>query len=301
MDWKLVSAFATGAVLASGIVYFFVKPMDLPGPEASRPDVPKQVVTPPKPAPAPPPSRREIAAVPSVPVTEPPAPAPVKNAPARVHLPIREKPSPMPPPVRHPRQEPVIARNLPPASPAPVEPAPTPASPTPAPPTAPPASSAPPPAEKVPVQNVSLPPPAEVRVPPTVTISAGTVLPVRIGETLSSARNQAGEVFLATLTQPLVLNGWVIAERGARVEGRIVDATQGGRLRGTPHLEVSIVRVTLSDGQTIRIRTEPYVRDGNSAAGIFGDLVGHKPAEIPVETRVAFHVLDSVTITERVN
>jgi hypothetical protein len=238
--------------------------------------------------------RREIAAVAPPPVIE--SPAPVTKAPARVHLPIREKPSPMPPPVRRPKQELVIARNLPPPSPAPVEPAPTPAPPTP-----PTAAAAPPPAEKVPVQNVSLPPPAEVRVPPTVTISAGTVLPVRIGETLSSARNQAGEVFLATLTQPLVLNGWVIAERGARVEGRIVDATQGGRLRGTPHLEVSIVRVTLSDGQTIRIRTEPYVRDGNSAAGIFGDLVGHKPAEIPVETRVAFHVLDSVTITERVN
>src|ERR1700677_2559920 len=145
MDWKLVSAFATGAVLASGIVYFFVKPMDLPKmnlprPEAARPDVPKQVVAPPKPAPAPPPSRREIAAVPRVSVTE--TPAPVKNAAARVHLPIREKPSPMPPPVRRPRQEPVIARNLPPPSPAPVEPAPTPA-----PATLPPAPVVPPPAE----------------------------------------------------------------------------------------------------------------------------------------------------------
>jgi hypothetical protein len=139
-----------------------------------------------------------------------------------------------------------------------------------------------------------------------VTIVAGTVLPVRIGETLSSARSQPGDSFLATLTQPLVLNGWVIAERGARVEGRIVDATEGGRLRGVPHLEVSIVRVTLSDGQNIRIRTEPYGRDGDSTASIIralsgGALAGRKPAEIPVETRLTFHVLDSLKITERIN
>jgi hypothetical protein len=218
-------------------------------------------------------------------------------APARVHVPVREKPSPLSPPVRRPKQEVVIARNLPPATPAPVEPAPTPAIP-PA-----PAPGAPPqPVEKVPVQNVSLPHPSpEVRVPHTVTLTAGTVLPVRIGETLSSARNQPGEIFLATLTQPLVIDGWVIAERGARVEGRIVDATPGGRLRGAPHLEVSIVRVALSDGQNIRIRTEPYVRDGGSSNGIIGAFSGRKSAEIPVETRFAFHVLDSLTITERVN
>ncbi len=134
-----------------------------------------------------------------------------------------------------------------------------------------------------------------------MTLAAGTTLAVRIGETLSSARNQVGDTFLATLTQPLVINVWVIAERGARVEGRIVDATQGGRLRGVPHLEVSVVRVTLSDGQTIRVRTEPYVRDGDSPGGIIGALAGRKPAEIPVETRLTFHVLDALTITERVN
>ncbi len=288
MDWKLVSAFATGAVLASGIVYFFVKPDPV-----VRQDVPRQVVAPPARRVTPPSRVPQIAAVPPIPAIEKPAPV------ARVHLPIREKPSPMPPPVRRPKQEPVIARNLPPPSPAPalVESAPTAVSPT-----LSPAPAVRPPAENVPVQNVSLPPPpVEARVPPTVTMAAGTVVPVRIGETLSSARNQVGESFLATLTQPLVLSGWVIAERGARVEGRIVDATQGGRLRAVPHLEISIIRVTLSDGQNIRIRTEPYGRDGSSTAGIFGNLVGHKPAEIPVETRLTFHVLDSLTITERVN
>ena len=37
MQWKLVSAFATGAVLASGIVYFAVKPQEVAKLEAPKP------------------------------------------------------------------------------------------------------------------------------------------------------------------------------------------------------------------------------------------------------------------------
>jgi hypothetical protein len=194
------------------------------------------------------------------------------------------------------------------------------------------------------VQNVSLPapnPPPAVngRVPNVVTLAAGTTLAVRIGETLSSARNQVGDTFLATLTQPLVLDGFVIAERGARVEGRVVDTTPAGRVKGVSHLGISIVRLATSDGQNIRIRTEPYVKDGPASTGtdaakigagaaigaIIGALAGGgkgagigagaggaagtgdvlltrgKPAEIPVETRVSFKVQDSVTITERLD
>lgn len=165
------------------------------------------------------------------------------------------------------------------------------------------------------------------------------MLSVRIGESLSSARNQPGDSFLATLTGPLVIDGWVIAERGARVEGRVVDTTQAGRVKGVSHLSISLVRLATSDGQNVRIRTEPYVKDGPTSTGtdaakigagaaigaIIGAIAGGgkgagigagaggaagagdvlltrgKPAEIPVETRVSFRVQDSVTITERLN
>jgi hypothetical protein len=172
-----------------------------------------------------------------------------------------------------------------------------------------------------------------------VTLAAGTLLPVRIGETLSSTRNQAGDTFLATLTQPLVIDGWIIAERGARVEGRVVDTTPAGRVNGVSHLGISIVRLATADGQNIRIRTEPFVKDGPTSTGtdaakigggaaigaIIGALAGGgkgaaigagaggavgagdvlltrgKPVEIPVETRVSFKVQDSVLITERLD
>jgi hypothetical protein len=172
-----------------------------------------------------------------------------------------------------------------------------------------------------------------------VTLAAGTMLAVRVGETISSARNQPGDTFLATLTQQLVIDGFIIAERGARIEGRVLEATQAGRGRGSSHLAISIVRLATSDGQNIRIRTEPYAKDGSSQAAtdaakigggaaigaVIGAIAGGgkgagigagaggavgagdvmlthgKPVEIPVETRISFRVQDPVTITERLD
>jgi len=342
LNWKLASAFATGALLASGIVYVAVKPPDdlRKKDEVRTDDVRKDEVRK-----AAPPKPEGSSAAETNPIAPPPAEAPalapmphaVAHLPEPIHrAPVREKPSPMPPPVRH-QQEALIAINTPSTNtpaPPPVAEAP------PSPPQAPVAAASPAPPENVPVQNVSLPAPAaETRAPHTVTLAVGTMLPVRIGEALSSARNQPGDTFLATLTQPLVIDGWVIAERGARVEGRVIDATPAGRVKGVSHLGISIVRLATADGQSIRIRTEQYVKDGPTSTGtdaakigggaalgaIIGAIVGGgkgagigagaggaagagdvlltrgKPAEIPVETRVSFKVQDSVTITERLD
>jgi hypothetical protein len=320
VNWKLATAFATGAVLASGIVYFAVRPVSV-GSE----DSPKLVVTPaiaPKPV-APPFVPAPVAEIAS-------APAPPARPPDRIsRVPIREKPSPMPPPVRHQREI-IIARNDPPTPPPP---APAPVESKPAPPPVIVAAPAPP--QNVPVQNVSLPAPApnvETRVPHTVTLATGTLLSARMGETLSSAHNQPGDTFLATLTQPLVIDGFIIAERGARLEGRVVEA-------GASHLGISVVRLATADGQNIRIRTEPFVKQAGSSTGtdaakigagaaigaVIGAVAGGgkgaaigagaggvvgagdvlltrgQAAEIKVETRVSFRVQDSILITERLD
>jgi hypothetical protein len=315
VNWKLSSAFAAGAVLASGIVYFAVRPVSIGGVDSPRPAEAPAIA----PKPVVPPPVSEIAST----------PAPPPRVPERIsRVPIREKPSPMPPPVRH-QKEIVIARNDPPAPPLPpveTKPDPPPAivaapAPTPAPP------------QNVPVQNVSLPAPnVETRAPHTVTLATGTLLAVRVGETLSSAHNQPGDTFLATLTQPLVIDGFIIAERGARLEGRVVEA-------GASHLGISVVRLATADGQNIRIRTEPFVKQAGSSAGtdaakigggaaigaIIGAIAGGgkgaaigagaggavgaggvlltrgQSAEIKVETRVSFRVQDSITITERLD
>lgn len=247
MKWKLVSAFATGALLASGIVYFAVRPTPSGEEKAEepKPEVPQRVASVEKAEPLPTPA----APVPKV-TAKPPA------LPAHSHVPVLEKRSPFRPLIRHDEPLPIAKYEPPPTPPAEL-----------------------PPPQRVPAQNVSLPAPKKERDAPSVTLAAGTLLPVRIGQSISSARNQPGDTFVATLAQPLVVDGWVIAERGARAEGRVVD-------KGVGYLRISIVRLATSDGQNIRIQTEPFAK--------------YFP-EVPADTRMNFKVQDSLTITERVN
>ena len=71
-----------------------------------------------------------------------------------------------------------------------------------------------------------------------------------------------------------MIDGLIIAERGARVEGRVVDAAQAGRGPASSHLAISIVRLATADGQNIRIRTEPYTKDGSSQTATDAAKIG---------------------------
>jgi hypothetical protein len=177
------------------------------------------------------------------------------------------------------------------------------------------------------------------REPKTVTIPAGTLVTVRVDDILRSDRNKTGDSFRATLDQPLVIDGAVIAERGAKVEGRVAEVDDAGRVRGVARMALELVRLTTSDGQRVRLQTESFSKQGEretkkdaakigAAAGIgaaigaiagggrgaaigaaTGGAVGTGgvlmtrggAAEVPAETRISFRLKDPITITEKIN
>ena len=342
MNGKIIAAFIAGALIASGIVYVAVRPQPQTRTIA---DVHHASETmPPAPAPA------IEKAPPPTPEPKPEAKAPPEPKPAPQHehghlsrTPIREKPSPMPP--VHRENPPIVARNEPqvetPPSTQPPEPAPQPpppiAEPAPAPPT-PPAPEPAPPVATPPVVAKTAPEP-EVRVPHTVVLKAGTPLIVRVGENVSAARNQVGDTFFATLEQQLVIDGFVISERGSRVIGKVAEAVPAGRGGGESHLRVELVRLSTSDGQRVTIHSDQYAKDGSGSAGsdlakigagaaigaAIGAIAGGgkgaaigagagaaagtgavilsngRSVEIPVETRLTFRVKDSITLTEKLD
>lgn len=183
------------------------------------------------------------------------------------------------------------------------------------------------------VESAPLPP----RQRETVTLASGTLLQVRLNERLSSDRNVVGDAFAATLDQPLVVDGYVIAERGARVLGRIVDVTPAGRVKGVAEMAVELASLTTADGQEINLRTASFVRKGDTshkndavkvgvgsaigaaigaiAGGGKGAAIGAgsgaaagtaavlatrgKAAVLEPETRISFRLESPVTITER--
>jgi hypothetical protein len=171
-----------------------------------------------------------------------------------------------------------------------------------------------------------------------VTLNAGTLIPVRLVDGLTTERNMPGDPFSATLDKELVVDGFVIAERGARVEGRVVSSDRGGRVSGVAALSVEITRLHLSDGQTLALSTdsferhaEPTHRDdavkvgaGAALGAVIGAIAGGgkgaaigagagtaagagtvmatrgRAAALPSETRISFRLRAPVTVTERV-
>jgi hypothetical protein len=277
-------------------------------------------------------------ATPAAPVT--PAAA---QAPEALPSPIPEEKPPAKEPARKARTwhraEPkvvaqrVVAQNLPPVTPAP-EPAPQ-AEPTPR--TQP---AAPEPAQAVQVPELPAPAPPPLAPPPAprqVTLTSGTLIPARTVEGLSSDRNQAGDGFTATLDAPLVVDGLVIAERGAHLEGKVVQSDKAGRVKGVSDLAIELTQITTSDGQRVPIETESVIKHGQTSKGadaakvgggaalgaIIGAIAGGgkgaaigtavggaagagtvaatrgKAVAIAAETRISFVLKNTVTITER--
>ncbi|MBN9660902.1 MAG: hypothetical protein J0H49_22100 [Acidobacteria bacterium] len=312
MFQKLIVAFGLGVLLTGGVVYIAMKN------RAPEP-VPVSVATP---APAPTPAVAEPA--------PPPAPEPAPPQPE----PVRPKPTAKPVKT-HTRTAPVaVAKNDPPAV---VHEQPRPA------PVAPPVVTNP---EPAPVEKpVAAPPivrpepkPAP-RQPHSVTIPAGTMITVRLREELSTKHSQDGQNFTATLDQPLVVDGFVIAERGSSQRGRIVELDRAGRVKGRAALAVELTELNTADGQKIALKTDSFRKEAESgmkgdmaktgvAAGIgaaIGAIAGGgkgaaigagiggaagaggvlatrgKDASLPSETRLTFRLKEPLTLTEKLD
>lgn len=109
--------------------------------------------------------------------------------------------------------------------------------------------------------------------PDTITVPAAKVIFVRLNEPLSSDRNRVGDTFTATLDQPIVVNGWVVAQRGETVVGSVTAAQKAGRVKGVSQLGLDLVEITLADGQQTAVTTELWngsagTSHGADAAGV---------------------------------
>jgi hypothetical protein len=308
MNGKLVLAFVAG-VLATAGIFYFPKHMSQPAPVAA--EAPPPVVSLPEQHPAPIPD----AEAPKLPIASKPASAPKPRA-------KDTKPAATPATRNDPEPTPVAAATPPPT------------------PTTPPVATTPPPppaqVEDAPKERRPLTPPEPPK-PHVVTLDAGTLINVRIDEPLASDKNKQGDTFRATLEQPIVVDGFVIAERGSRAEGRVAEVEEAGRVKGVAKLGIELTKFTTADGQEVDVHTARFFRDGETSkkqdaakvgigsaigaaigaiagggkgAGIgaaTGGAAGGgvvlatrgKPATLASETKISFRLDEPVTVTER--
>jgi hypothetical protein len=123
-----------------------------------------------------------------------------------------------------------------------------------------------------PQQSQQLPqqPPAAVPhygLPAHLTIKPGTYVTVRIEQALSSDHNQQGDIFNASLAQPIVVDGVVVAQPGQTVLGRVAEAKKAGHVEGTSRLGLQLTALTLADGAQANVQSQMVQRSGQSNVG----------------------------------
>jgi hypothetical protein len=124
--------------------------------------------------------------------------------------------------------------------------------------------------------SASAPSPAvatTLRVPEQVTVPYGTVLAVRLTESVNSDLNQRGDTFRASLASPIRVGDRVVIPAEAAIQGKIVDVRNAGRFNGRSALVIKVTRLAYN-GRTYELRSSQYSKQGprntHAAAAIGG-------------------------------
>ncbi len=119
----------------------------------------------------------------------------------------------------------------------------------------------------------SAPPPPPAPTYRTVTVPAGTSIPVRITETLDSGTTQTGTRFNGVVAREVVHDGAVVIPAGSAVSGRVVEAKDAGHFKGNSALSIELTAVR-RHGDLIPITTEPYTVEGKGRGKNTAEKVG---------------------------
>jgi hypothetical protein len=177
------------------------------------------------------------------------------------------------------------------------------------------------------------------RTPQTLTIPTGSLLAVRLRQLISTDRQSVGDPFAATLDQPIVIDGFVIADKGSNVRGKITSLEAPGRVKGRAAIALELTEINTTDGQRVEIHTDTYrneaasgkkgdvakVGAGAAIGAIIGAIAGGgkgaaigagvggaagggavlatKGADVRLtsETKLTFRLTENVTLTEKLN
>lgn len=107
------------------------------------------------------------------------------------------------------------------------------------------------------------PAPTPVSPPPPLVLDAGTNVKVRSTATLSTKTNAAGDAFHGSLEAPLTVDGKVVADKGARVQGVVANADPGGRVRGVASISVRLTAIETEKGM-VSVKTNAIARQART-------------------------------------
>src|SRR5579872_3793119 len=176
-------------------------------------------------------------------------------------------------------------------------------------------------------------PPASESRGNSLSIPSGTVLKVRMIDSVDSETSQLGQTFQASLDDPIMVDGQTVVPRGADIVAKLVEDKQSGKISGRTELTLDLVSMRVN-GRMVDLTTQEVtsasgsrgaksakVIGGAAAAGailggIFGGgrgaaigatsgagaggavqvLTKGQRVKIPAETRLSFTLQNTVSI-----
>ena len=79
-----------------------------------------------------------------------------------------------------------------------------------------------------------------------ITVPAGTRILVRTVDSINTTKHKTGDRFTATLETDLRMDDVVLARRGSKVFGRLVEASSAGRYKGSSGLTLELTDIVVS-------------------------------------------------------
>jgi hypothetical protein len=96
-----------------------------------------------------------------------------------------------------------------------------------------------------------------------VKIPSGTLLTVSMIDAVGTDTNKAGDTFLASIAEPVVVNGKTVLEKGMKVRGRIETLDEPGRVKGKAAMSLVLTQLIGSD-KSYTISTQPFTAEAGS-------------------------------------
>ena len=116
------------------------------------------------------------------------------------------------------------------------------------------------------------PPPAPEFV--DLTVPSDAVLGLQIERTVSSELARLEDRVDARVTRDVRVADRIAIPAGATVRGSVSEVDRGGRMKGKARLAIRFHTIVLADGTELALKTDPVVREGQSAGGESAAKVG---------------------------